>query len=132
MVFSSKGRYFTRGMCLEESVRGEIIDDILLDGGDSETGHFPGLWSTIGAKHKVHGKTVKDIWGKFMSSGSVSPRKHILGNPSKLAVGELQLVEAMKTQDNNVNVNKYEPTKNNNVNVNKQQCECQCETQTTM
>ena len=57
MAFSSKGRFFTAGKCLEESVRGGIIDDILKGGGGRSTGHFPGQWTTIDARHNVHGKT---------------------------------------------------------------------------
>ena len=62
------------------------------------TGYFPGQWTTVGRKYKVHGKTVKDIWEKFVNSGSVSPRKRVSGNPRKLGVGELQLVEVIKMQ----------------------------------
>ena len=40
MAFNSKGRFFQRGKCLEENVRGDIIDDILKAGGDSDTGIF--------------------------------------------------------------------------------------------
>ena len=68
-------------------------------GGDSDTGNFDGHWTTIGANYRGHGKNEKQIWDKFVSSGSVSPKKRISGsNPSKLRLGELQLVEAMKTQ----------------------------------
>ena len=86
------------------------IDDILKAGGDSDTGIFDGHWTTISAKHRVHGKTVKEIWDKFVNSGSVSPRKRISGNPSKLGLGELQLVEAIKTQKPSVS---YKHIKNN-------------------
>ena len=48
MAFNSKGRFFQRGKCLEENVRGDIIDDILNAGGDSDTGIFDGHWTTIG------------------------------------------------------------------------------------
>ena len=50
-------------------------------GGDSTNGYFPGKWEDIGTKHKVYGKT---------------------GNPSKLGQGELNLIEAMKTQNPSV------------------------------
>ena len=62
---------------LEEYVRGDIIDDILKGGGDSVTAHFPGQWTTVGRKYKVHGKTLKDMWEKFVNGGSVSPRKGV-------------------------------------------------------
>ena len=39
---------------------------------------------------------MKEIWDKFVNSGSVSSRKRISGNPSKLEMVELQLVEAIK------------------------------------
>ena len=55
-------------------------------------------WVTIGAKHRVYGKIVKDVWETFVSNGSVSPRKRISGKFSKLGLGELQLAEAMKTK----------------------------------
>ena len=42
---------------------------------------------------------MKDVWKKFVSNGSVSPRKRISGKSSKLGLGELQLVEAMKTKN---------------------------------
>ena len=88
----------------------DIIDDILKGGGDSVTGYFPGQWTTLGRKYKVHGKTVKDIWEKFVNSGSVSPRKRVSGNPRKLGVGELQLVEAIKMQKPSIS---YKLVKNN-------------------
>ena len=53
----------------------------------------------IGAKHRVHGKTVKEIWDKFVNSGSVSPRKRISGNPSKLGLGELQAAARRSNQN---------------------------------
>ena len=53
---------------------------------------------------------MKDIWEKFVSSGSVSLRKRIWGNISKLEVGELQLVEAIKTQKPCIS---YKQIKNN-------------------
>ena len=61
MAFNSKGRYFQKGKCLEENVRGDIIDDILKAGGNSDAGNFDRHWTTIGAKYRVHGKTVKEI-----------------------------------------------------------------------
>ena len=81
------------------NLRDDIFDDVLKNGGDSETGYFPGCWVTIGAKHRVYGKIVKDVWEKFVTNGSVSPRKRILGKSSKLGLGELQLVEAKKTKN---------------------------------
>ena len=53
---------------------------------------------------------MKDIWEKFVNSGSVSPRKRVSGNPCKLGVGELQLVEAIKTQKPSIS---YKLVKNN-------------------
>ena len=96
MACSWKGRFFSRRKSLEESVRGDIIDDILKGGGDSVTAHFPGQWTTVGSKYKVHGKTVKDIWEKFV--------------PRKLGGGELHLVEAIKTQKPSIS---YKLVKNN-------------------
>ena len=110
MSFNSKGRFYTRGKCLDKCVRGDIIDDILKAGGDSRTGYFPGHWTTIGAKYRIHSKTVKSIWETFVSSGSVSPRKPISGNPSKLGANELQLIEAIKTQRPSIS---YKHVRNN-------------------
>ena len=45
-----------------------------------------------------------------MNSGSVSPRKQVSGNPRRLGVGELHLVEAIKTQKPSIS---YKLVKNN-------------------
>ena len=68
-------------------------------GGDSTTGYFPGKWDHIGTKHKVYGKTVKDLWQTFVSTGGVQGESKPKGNTCKLGQGELNLIEAMKTQN---------------------------------
>lgn len=75
------GRYYERGKCLNKDMKGDIVDYILTNGGDSTTGYFPGNWTEVGKSYKVQGKTVKDIWEHFVTNGSVSPRKRISGNP---------------------------------------------------
>ncbi|CAB4008950.1 Hypothetical predicted protein, partial [Paramuricea clavata] len=73
-------------------------------GGDSTTGYFPGKWDHIGTKHKVYGKTVKDlvmadICQYWRCSGRIkTKRQHVQARDQ----GELNLIEAMKTQNPSV------------------------------
>ena len=43
MSFNSKGRFYTRGKCLDKCVRGDIIDDILKAGVTVEQDTFLGI-----------------------------------------------------------------------------------------
>ena len=79
-----------------------MIDFVLEAGGDSTNGYFPGKWEDIGTKHKVYGKTVKAIWQIFVSTGDILGDLKRTWNPSKLGQGELNLIEAMKTQNPSV------------------------------
>ena len=97
-MFNKKGRFHYRGKSLSSELKGEIIDSILEAGGDSTTGYFPGKWDHIGTKYKVYGKTVKDLWQTFVSTGDVQGDSKPKGNSRKLGQGELNLIEAMKTQ----------------------------------
>lgn len=97
MSYNQKGRFYKHGKSLEECVKGEIIDSVLEAGGDRMTGFFSGMWKDIGDKHSVHGKTVKEIWERFVNTGSVEKTQRFTGNPAKLGPGELHLIEAMKT-----------------------------------
>ncbi len=101
-MFSQRGRFNHHGKSLSSELKGEIIDSILEAGGDSTTGYFPGKWDNIGTKHKVYGKTVKDIWHRFVSTGDIHGEQKPRGNTSKLGQGELNLIEAMKTQNPSV------------------------------
>ena len=109
-MFNIQGRFYHRGKSLSAEIRGEIIDSVLEAGGDSTNGYFPGKWEDIGTKHKVYGKTVKAIWQIFVSTGDILGDLKRTGNPSKLGQGELNLIEAMKTQNPSVS---YEVIKEN-------------------
>ena len=103
-MFNKKGRFHYRGKSLSSELKGEIIDSILEAGGDSTTGYFPGKWDHIGIKYKVYGKTVKDLWQTFVSTGDVHGDSKPKGNSRKLGQGELNLIEAMKTQKPSVSI----------------------------
>ena len=97
MAFNKKGRFYEKGKCLSEDLKGHIVDKILETGGDRFSGYFPGKWTELGDKFGVSGKTAKSVWQKFVHDGTVSPKKRISGNPPKLSTGDLQLIETMKT-----------------------------------
>ena len=46
----------------------------------------------------MYGKSVKAIWERFVESYTVDGKTRRTGNPGKLGRGELNLIEAMKTQ----------------------------------
>ena len=97
-MFNKKGRFQYRGKSLSSELKGEVIDSILEAGGNSTTGYFPGKWDHIGTKYKVYGKIVKDLWQTFVSIGDVQDDSKPKSNSRKLGQGELNLIEAMKTQ----------------------------------
>ncbi|XP_044174449.1 uncharacterized protein LOC122958075 [Acropora millepora] len=97
MAFNKKGRFYEKGKCLSEELKGQIVDKILETGGDRFSGYFPGEWIALGDKFGVSGKTAKSVWQKFVHDGTVTPKKRISGNPPKLSTGDLQLIETMKT-----------------------------------
>ena len=97
-MFNKKGFHY-RGKSLSSELKGEIIDSVLEAGGDSTTEYFPGKWDHIGTKYKVYSKTVKDLWQTFVSNGDVQGNAKPKGNTQKLSQGELNLIEAMKTQN---------------------------------
>ena len=97
MAFNKKGRFYEKGKCLSEELKGQIVDKILETGGDRFPGYSPGKPTELGDKFGVSGKTAKSVWQKFVHDGTVSPKKRISGNPPKLSTGDLQLIETMKT-----------------------------------
>lgn len=95
MSLNQRGRFYKCGKS-QECVKREIVDSVLEAGGDSMTGFFSGYWKDIGDKHKVHGKTAKQIWTTFVNTGCVEEKKLFTGNSARLGP-ELRLIEAMKT-----------------------------------
>ena len=56
---NSKGRTFVKGCALSRDLRILIIDEIVRNGGNINTGYFPGKFSDVENTFKVSGNTVK-------------------------------------------------------------------------
>jgi len=92
-----QGRTFIKGQALSSDFKRSIVDDIIRNGGDVVSGYFPGQFSDVANSLKVSRETVKNIWKRLHSDGTIDPRRGIGGgNPLSLTQGDLQLVEIMK------------------------------------
>ena len=47
MAFNKKGRFYEKGKCLSEELKGQIVDKILETGGDRFSGYFPGCFQHV-------------------------------------------------------------------------------------
>lgn len=92
-----KGRTWKKGCALGPDMRTSIVDEIVRLGGDVISGDFPGQFSNVANTFKVSRNTVKSIWDRLRTNGTIEPRQRTGGNPNKsLTQGDLQLVETLK------------------------------------
>ena len=95
---NSKGRTFVNGCALSQDLRKLIVDEIVRNGGDINTGYFPGKFSDVANAFKVSRTTVENIWQRLYMERTNEPRQHGGGKNSNLTQGDLQLTETIKRE----------------------------------
>ena len=101
MQVSSRGRTFENGKALSDDIRRSIIDEIVLAGGNTVTGYFPGTYEAIATKLRLARSTVRKIWTNDcdnLISESAMPKGGGNRNRDKLTADDLQLIETLKVQ----------------------------------
>ena len=93
---NSKGRTFLKGCALLRDLRTLIVDEIVLNGGNINTGYFPGKFSGVANTFKVSGNTSKNVWQRLHTERTIEPWRHGGGNTSNLTQGDLQFIETVK------------------------------------
>lgn len=73
MKVSRRGRTFESGKATSTDIRRAIIDEIVLAGGDTTTGHFPGKYEGIATKFRVARSTVRKILKRYCDELSENP-----------------------------------------------------------
>ena len=73
---NSKGRTFVNGCALSQDFRKLIVDEIVRNGGDINTGYFPGEFSNVANAFKVSRTTVENIWQRLHMERTNKPRQH--------------------------------------------------------
>ena len=76
---SAKGRTYIKGRALSDDFRKSIVDELVRNGEDINTGYFPEVVSK-----RLH------------TERTVQRKQHGGGNPSNLTQGDLQLIETWK------------------------------------
>ena len=95
---NSKGRTFLNGCALSQDLRKLIVDEIVRNGGDINTGYFPGKFSDVANAFKVSRTTVKNIWQRLHMERTNEPRQHGGGKNNNLTQGDLQLINTVKRE----------------------------------
>ena len=98
MEVSKRGRTYERGSSLSIDLRRSIIDEIVLAGGDTLTGIFPGSYEQIAAKFRVARSTVRKIWRRYCEEFVETALPKAGGVQGKLSEDDLALIEALKTR----------------------------------
>ena len=96
---NSKGRTFVNGCALSQDLRKLIVDEIVRNGGDINTGYFPGKFSNVANAFKVSRTTVKNIWQRLhmeRTNIKATPARRLKN--SNLTQGDLQLIETIKRE----------------------------------
>ena len=93
---SAKGRTYIKGRALSDDFRKSIVDELVRNGGDVNTGYFPGRFSDVANNMKVARSCVEKVWKRLHTERTVQPKQHGGGNPSNLTQGDLQLIETWK------------------------------------
>ena len=73
---NSKGKTFVNGCALSQDLRKLIVDEIVRNGGDINTGYFPGKFSNVANAFKVSRTTMKNIWQRLHMERTNKPRQH--------------------------------------------------------
>ena len=95
---NSKGRTFIRGKSLGESLRANIIDDMVAEGGDPASGYFAGEYKQVADRYRVTGPFVSKLWRTFCETGSHLPEKKKSGNPSHLKPEDVEMINFLKKE----------------------------------
>ena len=97
---NSKGRTFIKGCALSHDLQTLTVDEIVRNGGNINTGYFPGKFSDVANTFKVSGNTVKKKNGqqRLHTERTIEPRRHGGGNTSNLTQGDLQFIETVKRE----------------------------------
>ena len=85
-----------KGRALSPELRTLIVDEIIRNGGDVNTGYFPGRFTDIANALKVSRSCVENVWMHLHTDRTVEQRQHGGRNPSNLTQGDLQLIETWK------------------------------------
>ena len=91
------GRLFVPGKPLSKDLRLLIIGNIIKNGGDPETGVFPGKFVEVARPLGVTSAVVSKIWKRYRQDKTITPKPNTGGNPSHLSKGDLQYIEFFKT-----------------------------------
>ena len=76
------------GKPLSIDLRMLIVNKIILDGGDPATGVFAGRFTDIAHPLDVSSAVVSNVWKRFCTEGTRSPKKHVAGHPRHLCEGD--------------------------------------------
>ena len=95
---NSKGRTFIRGKSIGESLRANIIDDIVAEGGDPASRYFAGEYKQVADRYRVTGPFVSKLWRTFCETGSHLPEKKKSGNPSHLKLEDVEMINFLKKE----------------------------------
>ena len=97
MIVSKKGRTFHSGCAIDHSLRRLVIDYIVSNGGDIQTGFLPGSFASVSTYFKLSRSTVSKLWNQCCQEGSIMPRRKGGNNPSHLKDQDLELISALKS-----------------------------------
>ena len=76
------------GKPLSIDLRMLIVNKIILDGGDPTTGVFAGRFTDIAHLLNVSSAVVSNVWKRFCTEGTTSPKKHVAEHPGHLCEGD--------------------------------------------
>ena len=99
------GRLFAPGKPLSNDIRLLIIGNIINNGGNPETGFFPGKFVDIARPLGVSSAVVSKIWKRYWQDKTISPKPNTGGNPSHLSEGDLHYIEFLKRQRPSISYN---------------------------
>lgn len=109
MQVSRRGRTFENGKALSEDIRRSVIDEIVLAGGNTLTGYFPGTYEAIASKFRLARSTVRKVWRNYCEnlSESAMPKGGGNRNRDKLTGEDLQLIETLKIQRGSITLREF-------------------------
>ena len=74
---NSKGRTFIRGKNVGESLRANVIDDMVAEGGDPASGYFAGEYSKLLIDTESRARSFRNYGELFAKLGLIYPKKRI-------------------------------------------------------
>ena len=99
------GRLFEPGKSLSKDTRLLIIGNIIKNGGNPETGVFPGRFIDIARPLGVSSAVVSKIWKRYWQDKTVDPKPNTGVNLSHLSDGDLHYIEFLKQQKPSITYN---------------------------